>query len=39
MNTNVKKKRRYFYCLTFEVEFDFDEDVVYFAYSTPYTYS
>lgn len=35
----VKKKKRYFYCLTFQVEFDYDDDSVYFAYSTPYSYS
>eukprot|EP00347_Sterkiella_histriomuscorum_P002278 403368770 len=36
---NVKRRKRYFYCLTFQVEFDYDDDVVYFAYSTPYPYS
>ena len=35
----MKKKRRYFYCLTFKVDFDYDDDEVYFAYSTPYTYT
>jgi len=36
---NQKRRRRYFYTLTFKVEFSYDEDVVYFAYSTPYPYS
>lgn len=35
----VRRKRRYFYCLTFKVEFDYDDDKVYFAYSRPYPYS
>jgi len=35
----MKKRRRYFYCLTFKVDFDHDDDEVYFAYSTPYTYT
>lgn len=34
-----KKRRRYFYSLTFKVFFDYDDDEVYFAYSTPYLYS
>lgn len=38
-NSNTKKRRRYFYCLTFQVEFEYQDDSVYFAYSTPYTYS
>jgi len=36
----LKKKRKfYYYALEFEVEFEHDEDVVYFAFSQPYSYS
>ena len=36
----LKKKRTYyFYALVFEVEFEFDDDEVFFAFSQPYTYS
>ena len=38
-NIGAKKRKRYFYCLTFEIEFEHDNDHVYFAYSTPYQYS
>jgi hypothetical protein len=34
-----KRRRRYFYTLTFTHQFKYDEDEVYFAYSTPYNYS
>jgi hypothetical protein len=37
--SNTRKRRRYFYCLTFQVDFEYEDDVVYFAYSTPYPYS
>ena len=38
-NIGAKKRKRYFYCLSFELEFDHDNDNVYLAYSTPYQYS
>ena len=35
----MKKKRKfYYYALVFEVEFENDEDIVYFAFSEPYSY-
>ena len=34
-----RKKKRYFYCLTFKVEFEYERDSVYFAYANPYSYS
>lgn len=35
----LKKKRKfYYYALVFEVEFANDEDIVYFAFSQPYSY-
>lgn len=36
----LKKKRIfYYYALVFEVEFEYDYDTVYFAFSQPYTYT
>ena len=36
----IKKKRKfYYYALVFDVEFEDDQDIVYFAFSTPYSYS
>ena len=36
----IKKKRKfYYYALVFEVDFEFDDDIVYFAFSQPYSYS
>lgn len=36
----IKKKRKfYYYALVFDVEFEHDQDIVYFAFSTPYSYS
>ena len=36
----IKKKRKfYYYALVFEVEFENDDDIVYFAFSQPYSYS
>ncbi len=36
----IKKKRKfYYYALVFEVEFEHDEDIVYFAFSQPYSYA
>ncbi len=32
-------KGQYYYTLTFSYQFKYDEDVVYFAHSFPYTYS
>lgn len=34
-----KKKRFYYYALVFNVKFDHDDDIVYFAFSQPYPYS
>ena len=35
----LKKKRKfYYYALVFDVEFENDDDVVYFAFSQPYSY-
>lgn len=40
MQSPLKKKRKfYYYALVFEVEFENDEDIVYFAFSQPYSYS
>lgn len=39
-NSPLKKKRKfYYYALVFDVEFETDLDIVYFAFSTPYSYS
>ena len=36
----LKKKRiYYYYSLIFEVEFEYDNDTVFFAFSQPYTYT
>ena len=32
-------KKRYFYQMNFELEFEHEEDTVYLAYSRPYPYS
>lgn len=34
-----KRKTFYYYALVFEVEFEFDDDTVYFAFSQQYTYT
>lgn len=34
-----KKKIYYYYSLIFEVEFEYDNDTVLFAFSQPYTYT
>lgn len=37
---SLKKKRKFFYySLVFEVEFEHDDDIAYFAFSQPYTYT
>ena len=40
-NTSPLKKKRkfYYYALVFDVEFENDDDIVYFAFSQPYSYS
>ena len=39
-NNPLRKKRTfYYYSLVFEVEFEFDNDTVQFAFSQPYTYT
>lgn len=36
----IKKKRKfYYYALVFDYEFENDDDIVYFAFSQPYSYS
>lgn len=37
----VKKKKKvvYYYALVFEVEFEYDQDSVYFSFSQPYPYT
>ena len=35
----VGRSRYYYYTLAFTYEFEHDEDTVFFAYTTPYTYS
>ena len=36
----MKKKRKfYYYALVFDIEFENDDDIVYFAFSQPYSYS
>lgn len=36
----LKKKRKfYYYALVWEMEFEKEDDVVYFAFSQPYSYS
>ena len=39
VNSLKKKKRFYYYSLNFEVRFEHDDDIVYFAFSQPYPYS
>ena len=34
-----KKKRFYYYALVFNVEFEHDDDTVFFAFSQPYPYT
>jgi hypothetical protein len=37
---SLKKKRKfYYYALVFNVQFDHDDDIVYFAFSQPYPYT
>jgi len=36
---NTKLKKKYFYTLSFEFEFEYADDIVYIAYSYPYTFS
>lgn len=38
-NNGPSFQQRYFYTFTFSHQFEYDDDVVYFAYSMPYTYS
>lgn len=37
----VKKtfKQNYYFTLSFEYKFEYDQDIVYFAHSVPYTYT
>lgn len=37
----MKKRhaKSFYYCLTFTIEFEFENDTVYIAYSNPYPYS
>ena len=38
--SSLKKKRKfYYYSLVFEVQFEHDDDIVFFAFSQPYTYT
>ena len=39
VNSLKKKRKFYYYSLVFEVRFDHDDDIVFFAFSQPYTYS
>ena len=32
-----QKKSKHYYCLNFDYQFEHDDDLVYFAYSYPYT--